>query len=464
MPEPASTARRHRVGRAAPDGRREEAGVTRCAPAPRQRLAAGLRRDTGVGHRTPGYARTLHASARGRPRYAHGRAHRRRHAGRGRRRPRDRRWSRAASTTARSRCSRQSRAFFQISGAGHEALLLGLARSLRAGVRLVLPLLPRPRAGPRAGRHALRDAAASGRRRRRPRVGRPPDAVPLGRARPQHRQPDVMHRQPVPPGGRLRGSGALHQPPPGTSGLRGLRRRAHLRVARRRRDVGRRVLGVAQHRVPAAPPGALRRRRQRLRDLGPARRSGAGADLRDGARHPRPAHREDGRPRLLRGPAQGRRRDRARARRRGPVPRARPGDSSLLPLALRRPAQVPGRRGAGRRGRARPDRRARARAHRTRRAHRRADRGDARRAPNETVRVAADAALAAARPEPGPGARSRRRTRDRSRRCPAIPKPDRRTRRSSRSAKRSGSPCTSRWHTTSASACSAKTSPTPTRT
>ena len=32
------------------------------------------------------------------------------------------------------------------------------------------------------------------------------------------------------------------------------RRRGHVRVARRRRDVRRRVLGVAEHRVPAAPP------------------------------------------------------------------------------------------------------------------------------------------------------------------------------------------------------------------
>ena len=165
----------------------------------------------------------------------------------------------------------QNRAFFQISGAGHEALLLGLARYLRAGVRLVLPLLPRPRARARARRHARRDAAAGGRRGRRPRVGRPPDAVPLGRARAQHRQPDVVHRQPVPARGRLRGGGALHQPAPAPPGLHRVRRRAHVRVARRRRDVRRRVLGVAQHRVPPAPPGALRRRRQRLRDLGAAR-------------------------------------------------------------------------------------------------------------------------------------------------------------------------------------------------
>ena len=58
---------------------------------------------------------------------------------------------------------------------------------------------------------------------------------------------------------------------------------------------------------PPPPPGALRRRRQRLRDLGALDRPGTRADLGDGARHPRAARREDGRPRLLRGAAQGRR-------------------------------------------------------------------------------------------------------------------------------------------------------------
>ena len=83
-----------------------------------------------------------------------------------------------------------------------------------------------------------------------------------------------VHRQPVPARGRLRGGGALHRPPPAPPRLHRARRRAHVRVARRGRDVRRRVLGVAQHRVPPAPPGALRRRRQRLRDLGALDRPG----------------------------------------------------------------------------------------------------------------------------------------------------------------------------------------------
>ena len=50
-----------------------------------------------------------------------------------------------------------------------------------AGLRLVLPLLPRPGARARARRHADRDPAAGRRLGRRPGVGRPADAVPLGR-------------------------------------------------------------------------------------------------------------------------------------------------------------------------------------------------------------------------------------------------------------------------------------------
>ena len=75
---------------------------------------------------------------------------------------------------------KQSRVFFQISGAGHEALLLGPRPLAAARLRLVLPVLPRPLAGARPRRHADRDPPAGRRLGRRPGVGRPADAVPLG--------------------------------------------------------------------------------------------------------------------------------------------------------------------------------------------------------------------------------------------------------------------------------------------
>ena len=63
---------------------------------------------------------------------------------------------------------RQNRAFFQISGVGHEAICAAAARDgpSRAGDDWFYHLLPRPRARSRRRRDALRDAAAGGRARR----------------------------------------------------------------------------------------------------------------------------------------------------------------------------------------------------------------------------------------------------------------------------------------------------------
>ena len=67
-------------------------------------------------------------------------------------------------------------------------------------LRLVLPVLPRPRADAGARRHADRDPLRGGRLGARPGVGRTADAVPLGPQGAQHRQPDAARpaRQCIP--------------------------------------------------------------------------------------------------------------------------------------------------------------------------------------------------------------------------------------------------------------------------
>ena len=152
--------------------------------------------------------------------------------------------------------------------------------------------------------------------------------------------------------------------------------------------------------MPPAPARAVRRRRQRLRDLGALDRPSARAGVGDGARHPRTARRDDGRPRLLRGPAQGRRRDRARARRRRAVSDPRARHPAVLALALRRPEEVPHH------GRAQPTRPSTIRSSCSPRSSIDAgaltqEQADAiRDEAKETVRAAAEQALAAARPDP----------------------------------------------------------------
>ena len=100
---------------------------------------------------------------------------------------------------------KQSRVFFQISGAGHEALLLGLGRELRPALRLVLPVLPGPGAHARAS--ASRPRRSCWRRSARPPIpasGGRQMSCHWGNAAPQHRHPVEPDREPVPAGGRLR--------------------------------------------------------------------------------------------------------------------------------------------------------------------------------------------------------------------------------------------------------------------
>ena len=403
--------------------------VLAARPAPRRQNSSARvarRRRQGIGHRARGSPPSdVRPRARAEGRDAHGRAHRRRH-----------RSTRPSPTSSSRSCPaalddreialrQQNRAFFQISGAGHEALLLGLARSLRAGVRLVLPLLPRPRARARARRHARTRCCC--RRSARPTTPRRAD----GRCRATGARRDLnivsqtscTGSQCLPAVGCAEAARYIGRRPTSRAAPRTATSSPTCRSATARRpkaSSGSRSTprAACTSRCSTSSPTTATRSRCGSADQAP------GADLGDGARHPRPAHREDGRPRLLRGAPQGRRRDRARARRRRAVSRARARDPPVLALALRRPEEVPRRRRARRRSRARSDRRARARAHRTRRAHRSSGSTRCATRRDETrARRGRGRARRRRSPHPRSRARPRRRRRRRSPTMPAEPTP-----------------------------------------
>ena len=114
---------------------------------------------------------------------------------------------------------RQNRIFFQISGAGHEAVQTAIALHMRKGVGLALPVLPRPRALPRPRRDAPGHVPAGRRRRGRPGVRGAADALALGRRRAAHLH-DLLADEHRVPARRRRGRGRPVSPARG--GRRGL--------------------------------------------------------------------------------------------------------------------------------------------------------------------------------------------------------------------------------------------------
>jgi len=180
----------------------------------------------------------------------------------------------------------------------------------KALVRLVLPVLSRSSALPRARGHPGRDAVRGSGRGQGSRLRRAADAEPLGQPAAQHRLRLLAHRNPVPPCGRQRRGHPSGKAPSHRRRLS--RRRGGPRVGGRRNDVRGRVLGVAQHRLQPEPAGRLPDRGQRLRHLRSGRSEhGWRLDLQVGCRIPRTARGRSGRLRSAREP----RRDGGRGRR-----------------------------------------------------------------------------------------------------------------------------------------------------
>ena len=173
---------------------------------------------------------------------------------------------------------KQSRVFFQISGAGHEALGLALAR--RCAQATGSSRTPRPGARPRPRGHAEGDPPAGGRLGRGPGQRGPPDADHWGHTAVNLvTQSSPTGSQCIPAVGSAEAARYIVRRP--ELGLP-----AHgdeLTYVSLGAGVQRgRVLGEPEHRLQPAPARAVRGTRQRIRHLGADDRSAARAGGRSG--------------------------------------------------------------------------------------------------------------------------------------------------------------------------------------